>query len=94
MKIAIVIRQNQNEVNKSEIEKIRRAVKSAHPGCSTKIYANENVENVEFSHGIPVVKESEVMFFSTHDVNGKVWATLEYSTVNSTVYSNIHTVSL
>ena len=69
-KLAIVIMQNQNEVNIAEIEKIRRAVKAEFPKYRNKIISNETQEVSDVLSSIC----DEVIQFSTSDVNYKVSA--------------------
>jgi len=80
MKIALVIFPNQNEVSKSEIEKIRRAAKKDFPAASLKVYANEAAENlIDRKTGLPDVNEDQFMVFETSDVNYSVSARLDQS---------------
>jgi len=78
MKIALVIFPNQNEVSKSEIEKIRRTVKKDFPDASLKVYANEAAENsIDSETGFPDVNEDQFMVFETSDVNYSISASLD-----------------
>jgi hypothetical protein len=73
MTLAIIIRQNQNEVNSKEAAKIVKAVKKEYPDAKATVYRNDNAEEV-IENGIPDVPEDHFITFSTHDVNNKVWA--------------------
>jgi hypothetical protein len=85
--IALVILPNQNEVSKSEIERIRRAVKRDFPESRLKIYANDDAENLDRTkyQGFPDVNEDDVMVFETSDSNYSISASLQqnYSTISS-----------
>lgn len=78
MKIALVIFPNQNEVSKSEIEKIRRTVKKDFPAASLKVYANETAKSlIDRETGFPDVNEDQFMVFETFDVNYSISARLD-----------------
>jgi hypothetical protein len=78
MKIALVIFPNQNEVSKSEIEKIRRTVKKDFPAASLNVYANEKAESlIDRETGFPDVKEDQFMVFETTDVNNSIVARID-----------------
>ena len=63
----IIVHRNQNEVNKSEAEKIRRKVKKHFPEYRLKMYINEGREYAEALDGNKIT-------FATSDKNYRVEA--------------------
>jgi hypothetical protein len=74
--IAIIVKDNQNPVSKTQMEKIRRTVKKEFPDRRLKMYDADNVERDD-ENGWPIVTEDDTMIFDTYDVNYHVCATFE-----------------
>ncbi len=93
MKITAIVLPNQNQISKSESEKIRRAIKKDFPEAQVKIRTNERAEKI-LERGVP---EGHYMVFETHDVNYDVnydvWASLDCHR-SSIEGRNTHVVAL